>query len=83
MNSKSQNSNHKWFDKPFDRLTALSNVEELTSLSNVEGQLPAHGASACAARDQYSIRLRRTNVWIIGAWNLDTIFYLVLGAWNF
>ncbi len=28
----------KWFDKPFDRLTALSKVEGLTILRLVEGQ---------------------------------------------
>ena len=32
---------HKWFDKPFDRLTVLSKVEGLTTtLSQVEGQIP-------------------------------------------
>ena len=36
-NSKHQKTNIKWFDKPFDRLTVLSNVEGLTALSNVEG----------------------------------------------
>jgi hypothetical protein len=29
--------NNKWFDKPFDRLTVLSKVEGLTTLSQVEG----------------------------------------------
>ncbi len=29
----------KWFDKPFDRLTVLSRVEGLTTLSKVEGQI--------------------------------------------
>jgi hypothetical protein len=38
LNPKSQNSNPKWFDKPFDRLTVLSKVEGLTTLSQVEGQ---------------------------------------------
>jgi len=37
-NIKAQNP--KWFDKPFDRLTVLSNVEGLTILSQVEGQIP-------------------------------------------
>jgi hypothetical protein len=32
-----QKSNFKWFDKPFDRLTVLSRVEGLTTLSHVEG----------------------------------------------
>ena len=27
-----------WFDRPFDRLTALSKVEGLTALSKVEGE---------------------------------------------
>jgi hypothetical protein len=27
-----------WFDRPFDRLMVLSNVEGLTALSNVEGE---------------------------------------------
>ena len=39
-NSKHQNPNFKWFDKPFDRLTVLSKVEGLTTLSQVEGQIP-------------------------------------------
>jgi len=33
-------TNNKWFDKPFDRLTVLSKVEGLTTLSQVEGQYP-------------------------------------------
>jgi hypothetical protein len=37
---KHQNTNNKWFDKPFDRLTVLSEVEGLTTLSLVEGQIP-------------------------------------------
>jgi hypothetical protein len=32
-------TNNKWFDKPFDRLTVLSKVEGLTTLSPVEGQI--------------------------------------------
>jgi hypothetical protein len=36
-NSKLQITNNKWFDKPFDRLTVLSEVEGLTTLSKVEG----------------------------------------------
>jgi hypothetical protein len=32
--------NPKWFDLPFENLRVLSNVEGLTSLSHVEGQLP-------------------------------------------
>jgi hypothetical protein len=48
INPKSQNSNSKWFDKPFDKLTVLSKVEGLTTLSQpveslkverVEGQI--------------------------------------------
>jgi len=48
-NSKHQKPNLKWFDKPFDRLTVLSRVEGLTTLSQpveslkverVEGQIP-------------------------------------------
>jgi hypothetical protein len=48
VNPKSQNTNTKWFDKPFDRLTVLSSVEGLTTLSQpveslkverVEGQI--------------------------------------------
>jgi hypothetical protein len=39
--TKSQYPNNKWFDGPFDRLidrlTVLSNVEGLTTLSQVEG----------------------------------------------
>jgi hypothetical protein len=27
-----------WFDRPFDRLTVLSRVEGLTTLSEVEGE---------------------------------------------
>ena len=39
-NNNSQNTNNKWFDKPFDRLTVLSEVEGLTTtLSQVEGQI--------------------------------------------
>ncbi len=37
---KKQITNTKWFDKPFDRLTVLSEVEGLTTtLSQVEGQI--------------------------------------------
>jgi hypothetical protein len=35
-----QYSNSKWFDKPFDRLTVLRKVEGLTTLNQVEGQIP-------------------------------------------
>jgi hypothetical protein len=35
--SKLQITNIKWFDKPFDKLTVLSKVEGLTTLSLVEG----------------------------------------------
>jgi len=39
-NHNTQNTNNKWFDKPFDRLTVLSKVEGLTTtLSQVEGQI--------------------------------------------
>jgi hypothetical protein len=39
-NKKFQITNTKWFDKPFDRLTVLSEVEGLTTtLSQVEGQI--------------------------------------------
>jgi hypothetical protein len=38
-NHKYRNTNTKWFDKPFDRLTVLSKVEGLTTLSQVEGQI--------------------------------------------
>jgi len=34
-----QKPNRKWFDKPLDRLTVLSKVEGLTTLSQVEGQI--------------------------------------------
>ncbi len=37
MSKNKTQSNNKWFDKPFDRLTVLSKVEGLTTLSNVEG----------------------------------------------
>jgi len=37
-NYKHQITNIKWFDKPLDRLTVLSKVEGLTTLSQVEGQ---------------------------------------------
>jgi hypothetical protein len=36
---KLQYPNNKWFDKPFDRLTVLSKVEGLTTLSPVESDL--------------------------------------------
>jgi hypothetical protein len=36
-NFKLQNTNTKWFDKPFDRLTVLSKIEGFTTLSIVEG----------------------------------------------
>ena len=32
------NLNFKWFDKPFDRLTVLSKVEGLTTLSQSKGK---------------------------------------------
>jgi hypothetical protein len=39
-NHKYQITNIKWFDRPFDRLTVLSEVEGLTTtLSQVEGQI--------------------------------------------
>jgi hypothetical protein len=37
--SKPSKLKSKWFDKPFDRLTVLSEVEGLTTLSPVEGQI--------------------------------------------
>jgi len=37
--NKFEARNTKWFDLPFDRLTVLSKVEGLTSLSYVEGQI--------------------------------------------
>jgi len=41
---KLQNTNTKWFDKPFGRLTVLSKVEGLTTtLSQVEGQITMTG----------------------------------------
>ncbi len=36
---KHQKPNFKSFDKPFDRLTVLSEVEGLTTLSQAEGQI--------------------------------------------
>jgi hypothetical protein len=33
LNPKIQIPNYKWFDRPFDRLTVLSKVEGLTTLS--------------------------------------------------
>ncbi len=39
INSKYEYRNTKWFDQPFDRLTVLSEVEGLTTLSQVEGQI--------------------------------------------
>jgi hypothetical protein len=33
-----------WFDRPFDRLTVLSEVEGLTTLSTVEGEFRAFSA---------------------------------------
>jgi len=37
---KASAANPKWFDWPFDWLTAMSSVEWLTILSEVEGQIP-------------------------------------------
>ena len=37
LSFKIQALNSKWFDKPFDRLTVLSRVEGLTTLSSIEG----------------------------------------------
>jgi len=37
-NQKHEYRNSKWFDWPFDWLTAMSSVEWLTILSEVEGQ---------------------------------------------
>jgi hypothetical protein len=54
INPKLQNSNSKRFDKPFDhldklgifnRLTVLSKVEGLTTLSPVEGQISKYNDS--------------------------------------
>jgi len=48
----------RWFDRPFDRLTVLSGVEGLTTLSKVEGESSSVGrpyVSGCprtAARDR-------------------------------
>jgi hypothetical protein len=39
INPKSEYRNPKWFDQPFVRLTVLSRVEGLTTLSQVEGQI--------------------------------------------
>jgi hypothetical protein len=45
LNENYEKSNHqrpnlKWSDKPFGRLTVLSNVEGLTTLSRAKGQIP-------------------------------------------
>jgi len=37
--SKHQKTNDKWFDKPFDGLTVLSEVEGLTTLSLSKGNI--------------------------------------------
>jgi len=54
LNSKLEARNPKWFDRPFDRLTVLSEVEGLTILSKVEGQYQnykfQHAAQAPALR---------------------------------
>jgi hypothetical protein len=39
QNPKFEYRNSKWFDKPFGRLTAMSSVEWLTTLSEAEGQI--------------------------------------------
>jgi hypothetical protein len=39
VNPKFEIRSTKWFDQPFDRLTVLSRVEGLTTLSQVEGQI--------------------------------------------
>jgi hypothetical protein len=36
LNPNFQAPKHKWFDKPFDRLTVLSKVERLTTLIQIE-----------------------------------------------
>ena len=36
-----------WFDRPFDRLMVLSNVEGLTTLSKVEGESSSFFRSVC------------------------------------
>jgi hypothetical protein len=35
---ESAGGGYPWFDRPFDRLTVLSKVEGLTTLSEVEGE---------------------------------------------
>ncbi|MDH3558641.1 MAG: hypothetical protein OES18_22580 [Deltaproteobacteria bacterium] len=35
---ESADGGYPWFDRPFDRLTVLSKVEGLTTLSEVEGE---------------------------------------------
>jgi len=37
-----------WFDRPFDRLTVLSNVEGLATLSGVEGESSAFSTRCIA-----------------------------------
>ncbi len=51
---ESARGGYPWFDRPFDRLTVLSKVEGLTTLSGVEGEsrtargrwMPDHGFAA-------------------------------------
>jgi sterol desaturase/sphingolipid hydroxylase (fatty acid hydroxylase superfamily) len=76
LNPKSQNTNIKWFDKPFDRLTVLSSVEGLTTLSLVEGQITM--TEIQNIKPVLVIEKLRFEIYLqFGAWYLEFCFFLV------
>jgi hypothetical protein len=80
-NSKHQKPNSKWFDKPFDGLTVLSNVEGHTTLSQVEGQISM--AEIQNGRDNGRESIWGSLCFGIGISDLNIIWNLVLGIWDF
>jgi hypothetical protein len=49
-----------WFDEPFDRLVVLSNVEGLTTLSQVEGEssaFPEYYDTGCRIKSGMTCRI--------------------------
>ena len=82
-NSKHQISNIKWFDKPFDRLTVLSKIEGLITLSQpveslwVERQAPADQVSGRMEVSVFSVpRCRFASDGIFDRFQLPCFFFL-------
>ena len=87
-------SNNKWFDRPFDKLTILSNDEKLKVLSKVEGLTTLSEVGGQITMSEIQNPKRKS----IGLNRFETgdpphggeskrsadkfVIYLLFGAWN-